>query len=117
MPADFGEIADFHRDESARFQALAQAARDRGSLGEAEYLTGLATRHSEAAQEQKNEMVRVPDSSVAESGLQHGSPQLRSTSFLAACRLVLLRGAERLLTAIGPPAPKRPSPVHGYSNR
>jgi hypothetical protein len=112
MPADFGEIADFHRDESARFLALAQAARDRGSIGEAEYLTGLATRHSEAAQEQKIQMEQAPDSSAAEQGLQHGSPESRPIPFLATCLLVLLRGAERTLTAIGPPAPKRSAPAH-----
>jgi hypothetical protein len=65
MPANFGEIADYHRQEAAHFFALAQAARDRESYNEAEYLTSLAMRYAEAAQEQKVEMRQEPCPSIA----------------------------------------------------
>ncbi|MGA3011767.1 MAG: hypothetical protein ABSD72_16030 [Terracidiphilus sp.] len=60
MPADFGDITAYHREEAARHFALAQAARDRDSLGEAEYHAGMAARWYEASQEQEIAM-REPE--------------------------------------------------------
>lgn len=52
MPADFSEIADYHRQEAARHAALAQLAQENWSRAEAAYHGELALRHAEAAQEQ-----------------------------------------------------------------
>jgi hypothetical protein len=60
MPADFGEIASYHRQEAIRYAALAQAARSHGNHGEAEYMENQAARYAEAAREQKAGMSREP---------------------------------------------------------
>ncbi|MGA2834237.1 MAG: hypothetical protein ABSE55_14300 [Terracidiphilus sp.] len=60
MPADFGDITAYHREEAARHFALAQAARERESFGEADYHASMAVRWYEAAQEQKIEMRQEP---------------------------------------------------------
>ncbi|MFY9855538.1 MAG: hypothetical protein WAK26_16835 [Terracidiphilus sp.] len=60
MPADFGDITTYHREEAARHFKLAQAARDRDSFGEAEYHAGMAARWYEASQEQEIAM-REPE--------------------------------------------------------
>jgi hypothetical protein len=60
MPADFGEIASYHRQEAIRYAALAQAARSRGNHSEAEYMANQAARYAEAADEQKAGMSREP---------------------------------------------------------
>jgi hypothetical protein len=65
MPADFGDITAFHHEEAARHYALAQAARDRGCLADAEFQTGLAARWEEAAQEQKIGMRQAPSRRMA----------------------------------------------------
>jgi hypothetical protein len=75
MPANFGEIADYHRQEAAHFFERAQAARDRESYAEAEYLTGLAMRYAEAAQEQKVEMHQEPCPSIAQPRPEGWSPE------------------------------------------
>jgi hypothetical protein len=60
MPADFGEIASYHRQEAIRYAALAQAARSRGNHGEAEYMENQAARYAEAAHEQMAGMRHEP---------------------------------------------------------
>ena len=65
MPVDFGDITAYHHEEAARHYALAQAARDRGSLAEAEFQAGLAARWDEAAQEQKIGMSHTPSRRMA----------------------------------------------------
>jgi hypothetical protein len=65
MPTDFGDIADYHRQESIRYLILAKAARERGELGEAEYLVGQSARHLEAVRQQKIGMRQEPCQSAA----------------------------------------------------
>jgi invasion protein IalB len=60
MPTDFGDITAYHRHEASRYYALAQAARDQGNIGKAEYLVAMAARHAEAAQEQQTAMMLEP---------------------------------------------------------
>jgi hypothetical protein len=60
MPANLGDITAYHKEEAARHYALAQAARDRGWIEEAEYQAGLAARWEEAAQEQRVGMRQQP---------------------------------------------------------
>lgn len=52
MPADFNEIADYHRQEAARHAELALLAQENWSRAEAAYHRELALRHTEAAREQ-----------------------------------------------------------------
>lgn len=60
MPADFGDITTYHREEAARHFALAKAARDRESFGEADYHSSMAARWYEASQEQEVAMQHEP---------------------------------------------------------
>jgi hypothetical protein len=53
MPTDFGDIVDYHREESFRYLILAKAARERGELAEAEYLAGQSARYLEVVRQQK----------------------------------------------------------------
>ena len=115
MPADFGDITAFHRQEAARHYALAQAARDRGSLAEAEYQAGMAARWDEVAQEQKIEMRQKPGPSIANQAPNRRPPEPQRISFAAACVLAVLRGAERIITAIRQPMSGRSAPFHGLS--
>lgn len=60
MPANFGEIANYHSRLAAQHMALAQAARDAGDDNTAEYNRQLAARYIEAAEEQKLSMSQAP---------------------------------------------------------
>jgi hypothetical protein len=60
MPVDFADVTSYHLEEAARHRTLAQAARDRGCLEDAEYQDGLAARWEEVAQEQKIGMQQAP---------------------------------------------------------
>ncbi len=60
MPADFGDISAYHREEAARHFALAKTARDRESFGEADYHSSMAARWYEASQEQEIAMQQEP---------------------------------------------------------
>jgi hypothetical protein len=65
MPVDFADVTAYHLEEAARHYALAQAARDRGSLAEAEFEAGLAARWEEVAEEQKIGMQQTPSRRTA----------------------------------------------------
>jgi hypothetical protein len=87
MPTDFGDITAYHREEAARHFALAQAARDRQSLGEAEYHTSMAVRWYQAAREQKAEMRQEPVRHIAYRRSNYLAPEPvkpRRASFAAA---------------------------------
>jgi hypothetical protein len=99
MPANFGEIADYHRQEAARFFARAQSARERESYNEAEYLAGLAVRHAEAAQEQKVEMRQEPCPSIAQPRPVGWSLEPPPTP-AAVCWLAILHAAGNLAASI-----------------
>lgn len=75
MPADFGDIAAYHREEAARHYAMAQAARDRDNFGEAEYQTRMAARWEEAAREQQIAMRQEPARQNATRRPNRRSPQ------------------------------------------
>jgi hypothetical protein len=98
MPSDFGEIASSQRMNAARYKALAQAARDRGSLREAEYLTALAARYAESAQEQRT--VQQVGLSNARQTPRSQPPEWQDESFVASRVLPVLRDAGHILTAI-----------------
>jgi hypothetical protein len=117
MPANFGEIATYHQEEAARHYALAQAARDRGSLAEAEYQDGLAARWEEAAQEQKIGMRQAPSRRRSRQG-PHGLPQQPPPMSLAVvCLLAVERGAKRIAAAIRQSIIKRSAPFNGLTLR
>jgi len=48
MPTDYGDIVDYHRQESAKYLLLSKAARARGEIGEAEYLAWQSGRKADA---------------------------------------------------------------------
>jgi hypothetical protein len=117
MPANFGEIATYHQQEAARHYALAQAARDRGSLAEAEYQAGLAARWEEAAQEQKIGMRQAPSRRRSKQG-PHCPPQPTPPMSLAvACLLAVERSVKRIAAAIRHSIIKRSTPVDGLTLR
>jgi len=60
MPANFGEIANYHHRLAAQHMELARAARDAGDHNAAEYNRQLAARYIEAAEEQKTAMSQAP---------------------------------------------------------
>jgi soluble lytic murein transglycosylase-like protein len=65
MPANFGEIANYHSRLAAQHMALARAARDAGDDNAAEYNRELAARYIEAAEEQKTAMSQAPGRQAA----------------------------------------------------
>lgn len=116
MPADFGEIAAYHHMEAARHYALAQAAREQESFGEAEYQAELAARWDEAAREQTIEMRREPARHIANQGLHRWPPEPERVPSAAACLGAVQHGAQRIALAIQSLA-KRNAPSHGLSLR
>jgi hypothetical protein len=65
MPANFGEIANYHQRLAAQHLALAKAARDAGDINTAEYNHQLAARYVEAAEEQRMAMSVAPGQQAA----------------------------------------------------
>jgi hypothetical protein len=117
MPANFGEIATYHQEEAARHYALAQAARDRGCLAEAEYQAGLAARWDEAAQEQKIGKMQAPSRSRSKQG-PHWPPQPPPPMPLAVvCLLSVERYVKRIADVIRQSIIKRHTPIHGLTHR
>jgi hypothetical protein len=78
MPADFGDIASYHRREAIRYAVLAEAARNRGNYGEAEYMANQAARYAEAAHEQQMGMMLEPGRMAPAQGQK--SADIRSKS-------------------------------------
>jgi hypothetical protein len=117
MPADFGEIAAYHHMEAARHYALAQAARERESFGEAEYQAGLAARWDEAAREQAIEMRREPTRRFTNQGLRRWVPEQEHVPSAAACWVAVQRGAQHIATAIHQSLAKRNATSGGLSLR
>lgn len=113
MPANFGDIAAFHHEQANRHYALAQAARDRGSLAEAEYQAGQAARWDEAAQEQKIGIRQQPTHSSAKQRPNSPAPVPIAIVFL----LAVMRGVKRIATAIRHPMVKRSAPFNTLSLR
>jgi hypothetical protein len=113
MPADFGEIVAYHHLEAARHYALAQAARERASFGEAEYQAVLAARWDEVAREQVIEMRREPNRRFANQELRRWVPEQEHIPSAAACLVAVQRGAQRIATAIHQSLAKRDAPSHG----
>jgi len=115
MPANFGEIATYHQQEAARHYALAQAARDRGSIADAEYEDGLAARWEEAAQEQKIGMMQAPSRRRSKQGPL--APPQPPTPLTVACLLAVKHCVKRIAAAIRQSLIKRHAPVHGLTLR
>lgn len=115
MPADFGDITAYHREEAARHYALAQAARECESYGEAEYHTSMAIRWYEVAREQKTAM-REPVRHVAyqSSNYRPTEPLIEQRAPFAAG---FLSAAKRMVQAIRQFLPGRTAPIEGLSIR
>ena len=114
MPADFGDITAYHREEAARHYALAQAARERESHGEAEYHTTMAIRWYETAREQKTAM-REPVRHIAhqKSNYRPSEPLIEPRAPFAG----FLAAVSRMVQAIGQALPRRTAPIEGLSLR
>ena len=106
MPANFGDIAAFHHEEADRHYALAQAARDRGCLAEAEYQAGLAARWDEAAREQRIGMRQQPAHTSEKQRPNCPPPMPLAIVYL----LAVVRGVKRIARAIRHPMVKRRAP-------
>lgn len=113
MPANFGEIASFHKREAVRYLALAQAARERGSDGEAGYLAGLAGRCVQAAEEQKTAMGAEPGRLIGKRIPSRGLAEPRRTPFATVCLLAVLRGPGQIAAAIRQSISARSAPMNG----
>jgi hypothetical protein len=102
MPADFGDITAYHREEAARHFALAQAARDRGSFGEADYHAAMAVRWYEAAQEQEIAM-REPVRHIAYRRSNYRAPEplmQRRASFVVGFLSAIKRRSHAILQSL-----------------
>jgi hypothetical protein len=117
MPADFGDIAAYHHQEAARHYAMAQAARDRGSIEEADFQAGLAARWEEAAQEQKIGMQQTPSRRMANQRPKHRLPEPPPMPLAVVCLLAIERGVKRIAEAIRHSIVKRSAPIDGLSLR
>lgn len=115
MPADFDDIADYHSRLAARYQELAQEARDRGSRGEAEYLAAQAARYAEAAEEQRRATQQEPGPADANRTPHHPWPSPEPEPPAATGFLAVLRGAGHIATVLHRSASKRSEPFHGLS--
>lgn len=115
MPVNYGEIAAFHHEQAARHYALAQAARDRGSLADAEYQAGQAARWEEAAQEQKIEMRQQPACSVARRKPHCRPLQPPPMPIAIVCLFAVVRCVKRIAAAILQLTARRSAPVDGLS--
>jgi hypothetical protein len=116
MPADFGDITAYHREEAARHFALAQAARDRDSFSEAEYHAGMAARWYETSQEQEVAMREPAVRHIAYKPSNYRAPEpvpSRPASFVGALLSVIKRMAQAILQ----PLAKSSSPTEGLSIR
>jgi hypothetical protein len=113
MPANFGEIASHHKREAARFLALAQAARDRGSDGEAVYLAGFASRCAQVAEEQKTAMRLEPGRLIGNRIPSRRHPEPKRTPLAAVCLLAVLRGPGQIAAAIRQSISARSAPLTG----
>lgn len=108
MPTNFGEIAGYHQQEAARHYALAQAARDRGSLSEAEFHTTMGARWDEAAQEQKIGKIQMPSHRMAKQRPHCPPPPV---SLAVTCLLAVERCVKRIADAIHHCIIKRNAPI------
>jgi hypothetical protein len=116
MPTDFGEITAYHREEAARHYAMAHAARERRSFGEAEYEVNLAARWDEAAREQKTEMRQEPARHIPYRRSNYRPPEPpmpQRVSFAAA----FLSAIKRMAHAIRQFLPRRSSRIESLSLR
>lgn len=120
MPANFGEIANYHSRLAAQHIALAQAAREAGDHNAAEYNHQLAARYVEAAQEQKTAMSQVPGyaanhqsprpwaqqskpapkSALKPASKSASQPAPKRTPMAVACFSALRRGAGSVATVL-----------------
>lgn len=75
MPTDFGDIVDYHRQESAKYLILSEAARARGEIGEAEYLAGQSARYLEVVRQQEIGKQQEPGSAAAKQMHRHWPPE------------------------------------------
>lgn len=118
MPADFGDITAYHREEAARHFALAQSARDRESFSEAEYHAGMAARWYEASQEQEIAM-REPEPVVRHIAYKKSNyrapepPPPPRPSFIT----FILSAIMRMIQAIRQALTGRTEPIDGLSIR
>lgn len=116
MPANFGEIAEYHSRIAARYLALAQAARDEGNLAEAHYRIELAARYIQAAEEQRIVMRQESGPSIAPQSPRLWSPEAQQSARPAPARLqAVLHGAGQIASAIRQYMVKRNEPFHGLS--
>lgn len=117
MPTNFGDITAFHRHEASRHYALAQAARDEGDLGKAEYLVDRAVRHAEAAHEQQKAMMLEPGPSIAVQAPNRWTPEPQRSPSAVNRLVTVLRGAGHIATALQQSLAKRNSHFQGLSLR
>ena len=98
MPANFGDITAFHHEEANRHYALAQAARDRGSIAEADFQAALAARWYEVAHEQQIGMRQDPTRARRKPNCR--PPQAPPMPFAAVCLSAVVRGFKSIAAAI-----------------
>lgn len=112
MPANFGEIANYHSRLAAQHMALAREARDAGDLNAAEYNRQIAARYIEAAEEQKTVMSQAPGYSTVNQAPRPWAPQEkpapksalktapRRAPFTVNCLAVLRRSADSVAATL-----------------
>jgi hypothetical protein len=117
MPANFGEIADYHHLMAARYVALAQTAREQGDIATANYHAGQAARYVQAAREQRIAMTQAPGGSIEAQRPRRWSPEPKRVPPAPGRLLTVLRGAGHLAAAIRQSISGRSDDFDGMSLR
>jgi hypothetical protein len=115
MPANFDEMAGYHRLMAARYVALAQAAREQGDIATANYHAGQAARYVQAAREQRLAMSQAPGRRIEDQRPRDRSPEPKRVSPAPGRLSAVLRGAGQIATAIRQSISRRNPPVSGLS--
>jgi hypothetical protein len=112
MPADFGDITSYHREEAARHHALAKAARDRGCLAEADYQAGLAARWEEVALQQVTTMRKTPVRRIAKPRQIFPASKTPPKPVSVVSWSALVRGLQYIAEVLSPTMDKPETPLH-----
>jgi hypothetical protein len=113
MPTDYGDIVDYHRQESAKYLLLSKAARARGEIGEAEYLAGQSARYLEAVRQQEIGKQQEPGRVAVKQMPRRWPPEPELAPSASARLPVVLRAVESIVTTMRHAIFKRRSSFQG----
>lgn len=115
MPADFGEIANYHNRLATRHLVLARIAREAGDLSAADYQAQMAARYIEAAEEQKMAMSQPASRPATHPAQSPWALKPEPSPVADIRRAALPRLFRQFAAAIGQFIPSREAPFQGLS--